>query len=164
MAVRAPHLHLTLRGFCLGAFVFLGRALEEGDELPFAFDEHAQRAGPALYQYRPLVHDFVESNAAALAERDDARLALDALLREPAAAIYACAHAGLRPAEDQALLRTVLLPLLVSTAEACGGFDWDDDAFERAYAELERSLYGASRAYAGVAPLVGLSVVTQGEL
>jgi len=48
MAVRAPHLHLTLRSFCLGAFVFLGRALEEGDDLPFAFEEHVQRGGPAL--------------------------------------------------------------------------------------------------------------------
>src|ERR687898_266668 len=82
MAVRAPHLHLTLRAFCLGAFVFLGRALEEGDDLPFAFEEHVQRGGPSLYEYRPLV----------------------------------------------------------------------------------RSLFGATRAYAAVAPLVGISVVTQVEL
>ena len=27
MAVRAPQLHLTLRGFCLGAFVFLGSTI-----------------------------------------------------------------------------------------------------------------------------------------
>jgi hypothetical protein len=161
VAVRAPQLHLVLRGFCLGAFVFLGRALEEGDELPFAFEAHAQRGGPALYEYRPLVRTFVESRAGALAERDDARLAVDALLREPAAAIYARAHAGLRPSEDEALFRTVLVPLLISTAEACGGFDWDDFVFERAYAEFERSLFGASRAYAAVAPLVGMSVVTQ---
>jgi hypothetical protein len=58
----------------------------------------------------------------------------------------------------------VLLALLVSTAEACGGFDWDDRAFERAYAELERSLFGTARAYAAVAPVVGISVVTQAEL
>ena len=93
VAVRAPHLHLTLRGFCLGAFVFLGRALEEGDELPFAFEEHLQRSGPALYEYRPLVRTFIESRASALAGREDALLALDELLREPAAAIYARAHA-----------------------------------------------------------------------
>jgi hypothetical protein len=164
MAVRAPHLHLTLRAFCLGAFVFLGRALEEGDELPFAFEEHVQRGGPALYEYRPLVRSFVESRAHALATRDDARIALDELLREPAAAIFARAHAGPRPSEDEALFRTVLLSLLISTAEACGGFDWDDLAFEKAYAELEGSLFGASRAYAAVAPVVGLSVVTQVEL
>jgi hypothetical protein len=164
MAVRAPHLHLTLRAFCLGAFVFLGRALEEGDDLPFAFEEHAQRGGPSLYEYRPLVRSFVESRASVLASREDARIALDELLREPAAAIFARAHAGPKPTEKQALFRTVLLGLLISTAEACGGFDWDDRAFERAYAELERSLFGAQRAYAAVAPVVGLSVVTQVDL
>ena len=164
MAVRAPHLHLTLRAFCLGAFVFLGRALEEGDDLPFAFEEHVQRDGPALYEYRPLVRSFVESRASALASRDDARIALDELLREPAAAIFARAHAGPKPSEEQALFRTVLVSLLISTAEGCGGFDWDDLAFERAYAELEQSLFGARRAYAAVAPLVGISVVTQVEL
>ena len=164
MAVRAPQLHLTLRAFCLGAFVFLGRALEEGDDLPFSFEEHVQRAGPALYEYRPLVRTFVESRASALAGREDARIALDELLREPAAAIFARAHAGPKPSEEDALFRTVLVSLLISTAEACGGFDWDDRAFERAYAELEHSLFGASRAYAAVAPLVGISVVTQVEL
>src|SRR5688500_9608155 len=164
MAVRAPQLHLTLRAFCLGAFVFLGRALEEGDELPFSFEEHVQRGGPALYEYRPLVRTFVESRASALASREDALLALDELLREPAAALYARPHARTRATEQEALFRTVLLALLISTAEGCGGFDWDDVAFERAYAELEQSLFGSSRAYAAVAPLVGISVVTQVEL
>ena len=162
--VRAPHLHLTLRAFCLGAFVYLGRALEDGEELPFSFEEHVQRGGPALYEYRPLVRSFIESRARELATREDARLALDELLREPAAAIFARAHAGPKPTEEQALFRTVLLSLLISTAEACGGFDWDDRAFERAYDELGRSLFGSSRAYAAVAPLIGLSVVTQVEL
>jgi hypothetical protein len=161
MAVRAPHLHLTLRAFCLGAFVHLGRALEEGDDLPFAFEEHAQRGGPALYEYRPLVRSFVESRASQLAGREDARIALEELLREPAAAIFARAHAGPKPSEADALYRTVLLSLLIATAEGCGGFDWDDVAFGRAYAELERSLFGTARAYAAVAPMVGLSVVTE---
>ena len=164
MALRAPQLHLALRSFCLGAFVFLGRALEDGDDLPFAFEEHVQRGGPALYEYRPLVRSFVEARASLLATRDDARIALDELLREPAAAIYARAHAGAKPTEEDALFRTVLLSLLISTAEACGGFDWDDRAFERAYAELEGSLFGEQRAYAAVAPVVGISVVTQVEL
>lgn len=164
MAVRAPQLQLTLRSFCLGAFVFLGRALEEGDELPFSFEEHVQRGGPALYEYRPLVRSFIESRARALAQREDARLALNELLREPAAAIFARAHAGPEPSEEEALYRTVLVSLLISTAEGCGGFDWDDVSFERAYGELESSLFGESRAYAAVAPLLGVSVVTQLEL
>jgi hypothetical protein len=54
--------------------------------------------------------------------------------------------------------------LLADVAEACGGFDWSDEAFDRAYGELERSLFGSRRAYAAVAPLVGLSLGTQVEL
>ena len=164
VAVRAPQLHLVLRSFALGAFAYLLRELDEGAELPVAFVEHEHRGGPALYEYRPLVRAFVEERAARLRTRDDAVLAIEELQREPAAAIFARAHAGPRPSEDEALFRTVLLGLLVSTAEACGGFDWDDDAFDRAYAELERSLFGERRTYTAVAPLVGLSVATQFEL
>src|SRR5918998_1304519 len=78
--------------------------------------------------------------------------------RPPAAAIFARAHAEGRPSSREALLRTVLLPLLAETAEACGGFDWDDDAFERAYAAFEASLFGATRSYGAVAPVIGLSI------
>ena len=62
------------------------------------------------------------------------------------------------------LFRAILLPLLTRTAEACGGFDWEDGAFGRIYAELERSLFGATRSYSAVAPLVGLSVGATVEL
>ena len=148
----------------LGAFAFLLRELDEGDQLPFAFEEHLQRDGPALYEYRPLVRGFVEAREARLRGREDALIALEELGREPAAAIYARAHAGPRPAEGDALFRTVLLGLLLSTAEACGGFDWDAEAFERAYAELEHSLFGERRSYRAVAPLIGAGVGTQLEL
>jgi hypothetical protein len=164
MAVRAPHLYSTLRHFALGAFVVLGRELEDGGELPFAFEEHGRRDGPALYEYRPLVRSFVEDREALLRGREDARLALDELRREPAAGIFARAHAGPRLDEEAALFRTVPLALVAATAEACGGFDWDDDAFERAYAELERSLFGERRAFAAVAPLVGVSLARAAEL
>ena len=164
VAPRAPHLYASLRGFVLGAFAYLLRELDDGAELSVAFVEHEHSGGPALYEYRPLVRAFVEERAPRLRGRDDALIALEELQREPAAAIFARAHAGPRPSEDEALFRTVLLGLLVSTAEACGGFDWDDESFDRAYAELERSLYGERRTYTAVAPLVGLSVATQFEL
>jgi hypothetical protein len=154
----------VLRGFTLGAFAYLLRELDDGAQLPVAFVEHDHAGGPALYEYRPLVRAFVEERADRLRGRDDALIALEELGREPAAGIFARAHAGPRPSEDEALFRTVLLGLLVSTAEACGGFDWDDAAFDRAYAELERSLFGERRTYAAVAPLVGISVATQLEL
>ncbi len=164
MAPRAAHLYPLLRGFVLGAFVVLGRELEEGAELPFAFEEHVQRGGPALYELRPLVRAFIEDREALLRGREDARLALEELAREPAAAIFAQAHAGPRATEDDALFRTVLVGLLMSTAESCGGFDWDDAAFERAYAALEKSLFGERRRYTAVAPLVGLSLTNAVEL
>jgi hypothetical protein len=132
MAVRAPQLHHALRGFVLGAFAFLLRELDDaGESLPFAFEEHAGADGPALYEYRPLVRDFVEARAGRLRGREDATIALDELVREPAAAIYARAHAGPDQTAVDALFRTVLVDLLIRVAEACGGFDWDDTSFDR---------------------------------
>ena len=157
MPVRAPHLYPLLRGFVLGSFVVLGRELEEGADLPMAFEEHVQRGGPSLYELKPLVRAFIEEREALLRSREDVRLAVEELRREPAAAIFARAHAGVRATEDDALFRTVLLGLLISTAEACGGFDWDDESFERAYALLESSLYGEGRRYSAIAPVVGIS-------
>jgi hypothetical protein len=159
VAVRAPHLYRSLRGFALAAF-----RLFVDDDLPFAFEEHESVGRPALYEYRPLVRRFLESRASELAKREDARLALEDLRAQPAARIFARAHAGPRANEDEALFRTVVLPLLISTAEGCGGFDWDDAAFNHAYAELERSLFGKGHAYAAVAPLVGISVGTAIDL
>jgi hypothetical protein len=156
VGVRAPQLYSTLRGFCLGAFAFCTRDLESGADLPFAFEEHASRNGPALYEYRPLVRDYVESRAGRLFALTDTAIALEELRREPAAAIFARAHAGARMGADQALFRAVLLPLAADAAEACGGFDWDDSAFDRAYAGLEQTLFGDERRYAAVAPLVGI--------
>jgi hypothetical protein len=165
VAVRAPHLYDALRCFCLGAFSVLEGELHDGAQLPFAFEEHASAGRPALYEYRPLVREFVASRVDRLTRRQDARLAVEELIREPAAEIFTRAHArdGAVAAEDP-LVRAILLPLLVRTAEGCGGFDWDDRAFDRAYGELEQSLFGHGHAYAAVAPLVGLAASTPVEL
>ena len=159
VALRAPHLHERLRAFCLAAF-----AVERGAELPFAFEEHATRSGPSLYEFRPLVRGFVEEQAPTLRRLPDARNAIDDLRREPAAAIFAHAHAGIGATDDDGLFRTILLPLLTAVAERCGGFDWQDDPFDVAYADFERTLFGSARSYAAIAPLVGLSAGSTIEL
>jgi hypothetical protein len=134
--MRSPHLYDTLRRFCLGAF-----AVFHGEQLPFAFEEHA----PSFYEYRPLVRSFIEAHADRLRGRADVEQALADLAREPAARVYTDPF------------RTVLVPLLIRVAEGCGGFDWDDVAFERAYEEMESLLFGNGHAYGAVAPLVGIS-------
>jgi hypothetical protein len=162
--MRSPHLHDTLHRFCLGAFAVFTRDLEDGVPLPFSFEEHGSYGRPTLYEYRPLVRGFVEARAERLFARVDVQDAVGDLLHEPAARIFAHAHEGETHDERRALYRSVLVPLLVRTAEYCGGFDWDDSAFARAYEELEESLYGEGHSYGAVAPLVGLSVGTQIEL
>jgi hypothetical protein len=173
VTLRAPRLHDALRRFCLGAFRRLADEVDAGTEIPFAFEEHGGRGRPSFYEYRPLVRGFVEARASRLADGDDTAIALEELSREPAAAIFARAHAGPRSGggggsggagERDALYRSVVVPLLVATAEACGGFDWDDAAFNHAYAELEASLFRSGHAYAAVAPLVGLSVGAELDL
>jgi hypothetical protein len=162
--MRSPLLYDTLRRFCLGAFAFFHQDLDGGADLPFAFEEHGSYGRPTLYEYRPLVRGFIEARADRLFQRDDVRAAVADLQREPAARIFARAHEGLSPDEARALYRSVLVPLLVRTAETCGGFDWDDVAFDRAYTELEGSLFGDGHAYGAVAPLVGVSCGTVIEL
>ena len=156
---RAPHLYESLRAFCLAAF-----AAERGAQIPFAFEEHATREGPSLYEYRPLVRSFVEEQAPTLRRLPDARNAIDDLKREPAAAIFARAHSGVGDTGDEALFRSILIPMLTWTAERSGGFDWHDDAFDAAYADLEQTLFGSARTYVALAPVIGLSAGNDADL
>jgi hypothetical protein len=149
--------------FALASFALLSRDVDAGAEIEFAFEEHEGGKRP-LYEYRPLIGQYVEARAGRLAALEDARAALEELQRQPAAAIYARAHTGGEGSDQGALVATVLLPLVVTVAEACGGFDWLDDAFERAYSELERSLFGGRRSYAALAPVVGLGAGSQIDL
>ena len=103
---RSPSLHRTLRAFCLGAFFELGAEIDSGADVPVSLAEHAAPNRPTLYEYRPLVGQFVEERAGRISHREDAHDALVALRDEPAAGIFARAHAGERTGEDDALRRT----------------------------------------------------------
>jgi hypothetical protein len=159
VSLRAPHLYESLRAFCLAAF-----AAERGAQIPFAFEEHATTSGPSLYEYRPLVRGFVEEQAPTLRRLPDARNAIDDLKLEPAAAIFARAHSGIGDTGDEALFRSILIPMLTWTAERSGGFDWHDDAFDAAYADLEQTLFGNARTYVALAPVIGLSAGNDADL
>ena len=153
VAEPAPHAARVLpRGFAA-----VSHELDDGGDVPFSFEEHQAPGSPTLYEYRPLVKPFLDARAGRFSALADAQPALAELEREPAAAVFAQAHSSGRPSSREALTRTVLLLLLAETA-ACGGFDWDDSAFDRVYAAFEASLFGSRRAYGAIAPLVGVSV------
>jgi hypothetical protein len=158
--VRSPHLYAALRSFCLAAFAALGPEVERAGEIPFVVEEHG-----GLYEYRPLLRDHVDAHTSSLERLEDARIAIAELARDPAAAIFAHGGAGGDDGSaDRTLFRAILVPLLIATAEACGGFDWEDGAFNRTYGELEASLFGTSRKYVAAAPLVGVSVAVPIDL
>jgi hypothetical protein len=140
--VRAPHLYTPLRWFCLAAFGVLADA-----EVKYAVEERRCRDGSSFYEYRPLIANAIEERKQALARLGDVRVALHELAQEPAA----------RPFLGDAGFERVLLPLLVRVTEGSGGFDWSDDAFDRAYLELEDALFAERRSYEAVAPLLGAS-------
>src|SRR5437867_2450408 len=102
VVVRTPHLYRSVRLFCLGAFAQLNAEQERGAQLQFALEEHVTQGRPALYEHRPLVHSFVEERADRLEQHVDARIALEELRREPAAAIFGRG--------EHALFRAILLP------------------------------------------------------
>ena len=164
MAVRSPQLYEALRRYCLGAFAYLYRESQSDAPLPFSFEEHAAPGRPALYEYRPRARGYVEDRAENLRQLDDAQFALEELRREPAAAIFAHAHSVDDATGETALYRTILLPFLTGMAERCGGFEWDDQVFNRGYQKLEREIFGESHDYGAVAPLVGISCPLQVDL
>src|SRR5262249_57308319 len=114
------------------------REVDAGPEIPFSSEEHDGGKRP-LYDYRPLVGNYVDARSSRLAALPDALVALEELQREPAAAIYARAHAGGDGSDSGALARTVLLPLPTDVAERCGGLDWDDAVLHHRYAERARA-------------------------
>ena len=121
------------------------------------FEEHGSRDRPTLYEYRPLVRAFVEARGGRLlgARRHGDR-ARGARTRAGGGDLRARSRRTPRPSTRSS--GPSCCRSSADVAEACGGFDWDDDAFDRAYAELEQSLFGEERAYAAVAPLVGVEV------
>jgi hypothetical protein len=164
VAVRSPQLYEALRRYCLGAFAYLYRESQDDAPLQFSFEEHEAPGRPSLYEYRPRTRGYVEVRADRLRRLDDARFAMEELGREPAAAIFARAHAGPDSTAENALFRTILLPFLAGMADRCGGFEWDDHVFNRGYQELERQIFGDSHSYGAVAPLVGVSCAVSVDL
>ena len=92
--MRSPHLHDTLRRFCLGAFAVFERELENGADLPFAFEEHGSlRPADALRVPAARARLRRGAGRAALRAASTSRTRVADLQREPAARdLRACAR------------------------------------------------------------------------
>ena len=145
-----------MRLFCLGCFFDISHELDAGASVDVALRRH-EGEGTALFEYEEEAAPFVEERSRRLLEREDALRALNALRLEPAIGIVAQGHLKRGESEDDAIRRSVLLPLLLSVAESCSGFDWSDEVFDSAYAQLEDRLFGEAHVHRAVGPLIGLA-------
>ena len=145
---RSPDLHDALRCTASAGFALLQAEVDRGADVPFAFEEHEARGRPTFYEYRPLVRRFVEARAERLAgcptrgsrSRSCARARGRDLRR---------AHAGGARAGRGRSSATVLLPLVAAhRRRAAAASTGTTTLFDRAYAELERPLFGTERSYA----------------
>ena len=165
VAVRAPHLYRSLRGFCLGAFARSLESRRSDAPVRLRAARVARTAGAVRV---PPARARVRRGAARPARAPRGRAARDRGPRaaSPPRAIFARAHAGGSADRGRGALphgrscRSSSRP-----PRRCGGFDWDDARLRRARTRSSSARSSASgHAYAAVAPLVGISVGTAVEL
>lgn len=153
--MRNRRLHDALRDFALDAASHLTSELRAGHEIPFDLMEEPRRRnklGPALYHYTPLTAQFIQG-------RWEELRGLPAF--EPAArALGSGAETYLRVqgvaggADPEPALQAMLERLY----EDATNFEFPEDRFERAYVDLEASLYEDTQRAAVVAPLCGMRI------
>ena len=157
--LRAPHLYESLRGFCLGGV--RGRARRGGAvRVRGARDARQARRSTSTARSSAASSRSRRRRCAGCPTRATRSTTCGASRRRRSSRART---PGSADTSDDALFRSILLPLLTWTAERCGGFDWHDEAFDAAYAELEQSLFGTARTYVALAPLVGLSAGADGR-
>jgi hypothetical protein len=153
-------LHQTLALFTEDAAATLAGATADGDELAFEVVETGRGSrGPRvpLYCYRPLTGEFIGERAALLcslssyapaARALQGLVGTEAYLRRRDLAIVADDP---RERADQ-----VLHAFLARVFEDRSAFEFEPDRFERAYADLESTLYSGECMSLVVAPVLGV--------
>ncbi|MGH2839123.1 MAG: hypothetical protein ACRDJY_12350, partial [Thermoleophilaceae bacterium] len=143
--MRNVSLHAALRDFALEAAATLMHAVESGDELGFDVAEEPG-SGPILYRYRARTAEYIGAHWPDLAQLP----AFEAAARElgAGAGTWLRSH-GKTEAEAEPALRAMLERLY----EDATSFDFPEERFDRAFAELERTLYDGTANVVAVAPL-----------
>jgi hypothetical protein len=151
-------LHATLEAFTEQAAFQLESDTAGGAEIAFEVIESPGARTP-LYCYRPLTDQFIGQRLGGLGHLPTYPPAARALQALGGVDEYLRARGESRPAEDpveraDAALRAFLVSVFADASE----FDFEPDRFERAYGELEASVYEGRSLCAVVVPVHGLAL------
>lgn len=158
--MRSHTLHAALRRYVEEVAWTLAAETADGAEVPFELVEERGARRTALYCYRPLVDEFLRERVGALARLDSHAPALRALAQSDGLPRYLKAH-NERVAPDQgARARATLSVFLGRVFAEQTVFDFDAERFDRAYAQLEETIFAGRTHAAAVVPVVGLDIAS----
>jgi hypothetical protein len=157
--VRNADLHNILEAFTSDAATQLAAATAEGAEIPFELVEtDGVSRGTPLYCYRPQTDAFIDQRLgllSALATYAPAARALGGLDR---VAAYLASRGEPVPVEPRPRADAALAAFLRVVFAERTEFGFDENRFEAAYRELERSLYEGQCLTTVIAPLLGITL------
>jgi hypothetical protein len=166
--MRNPGLRDALRAFTEQAAWQLSAETAGGAEVPFDLVEERGSRGAPLYCYRPLTDEFIRNHVGALGRLPTYAAAGRALESLGGLENYLQMRGEARiPADPGERADATLRSFLGRVFEDASEFLFEDERFDRAYAELERTLFESRTLAQVMAPLRGLAIaspeVTLGE-
>jgi hypothetical protein len=159
--VRNTTLHGVIEAFTAEAAEQLEAETAAGAEIPFELVDTAggPRGRVPLYCYRPLTGAFIRERLGLLSALPSYAAALRALTALDGGEAYVRQHGESRvPADRRECADAALRVFLTSVFAERTEFDFDEDRFETAYEELERTLYDGRAVTTVVAPLLGVAL------
>ncbi len=160
MRVRSHTLHAALRRYVEEVAWTLAAETAEGAEVPFELVEERGARSTALYCYRPLVDEFLRERVGTLARLDAQAPALRALAQHEGLGRYLTAHQERVPSDQGGRARAALSVFLGRVFAEQTAFDFDADRFERAYRQLEDTIFAGRTHAAAIVPVLGLDIAS----
>jgi hypothetical protein len=157
--VKNPTLHGLIEAFTNDAATRLTLAARDGDGVPFEVIESDGGSAMPLYCYRPLTSQYIRSHLgllvalptyAPVARALEFAIGTEAYLR-------ARGHSEI-PEEPRQRADLAIRLFLARVFAERSEFAFDDERFDEAYQELERSMYLGMAVTEVVAPLIGLDL------
>jgi hypothetical protein len=159
--VRNSTLHGVIQAFAAEAAMALCAETAAGAEIPFELVDTA--GGPRnrvpLYCYRPLTDAFIRERLTLLSTLATYPSAVRALSSQDGVEAYLRQRGEARiPSEPRERADAGLRTFLSVLYDERSDFEFDQDRFESAYEELERSLYDGRAVTVVAAPLLGIAL------